>query len=109
MSDNYIPTSSIPSQSSFSTPTTTTLTPNDPVPIPIEPVTAPVTEPVTKPIAHTTVSQPTQSLSNPTSVPPIYSSIPQVTSMFQVPSVTNTHSMVTRSKVGIFKPKALAA
>jgi len=29
--------------------------------------------------------------------------------MFQVPSITNTHSMVTRSKVGIFKPKALVA
>ena len=29
--------------------------------------------------------------------------------MFQVPAVTNTHSMVTRSKVGTFKPKALVA
>ena len=29
--------------------------------------------------------------------------------MFQVPSVTNTHPMVTRSKVGVFKPKALIA
>lgn len=32
-----------------------------------------------------------------------------MSTMFQVPPSTNTHPMVTRSKDGIFKPKALIA
>ena len=128
MSANIVPTSFIPSQPSLPTLASIPLTPtlNDPTSIPTEFVTAPVTksvlEPVTTPVnayvpelviapitapgPHTSVSHPTQSLSIPT---PVCPSVPQVASMFQVPSITNTHSMVTRSKVGTFKPKALVA
>nr|POE61162.1 hypothetical protein CFP56_64990 [Quercus suber] len=49
------------------------------------------------------------SISQPTPIPPVCPIAPPVTSMFQIPFVTNTHSMVTRSKVGIFKLKALVA
>lgn len=47
----------------------------------------------------------------PTSTSPMPNSPIQPTSpiMSQPPLSTNTHSMITRSKAGIFKPEALAA
>lgn len=58
--------------------------------------------------SNPTISSPSF-VSTPSDVSP--SVIPQVppVSSVQVPSVTNVHSMVTRSKYGIFKPNALAA
>ena len=61
------------------------------------------------PVPNASVPNLTQSLSTPTPIPTVFPFVPQVASMFQVPSNTNTHPMVTRSKVGTFKPKALVA
>nr|POF08665.1 hypothetical protein CFP56_04785 [Quercus suber] len=66
--------------------------------------------PATTPLVPiSSISQPNTSLSLTTPPPPVCPIAPQVTSMFQVPSVTKTHSMVTRAKVGTFKPKAFVA
>ena len=54
---------------------------------------------------------PDQSPSNPIPNPSTtdLTSVPQVAFVFQVPSIINTHLMITRSKDGIVKPKALDA
>nr|POE67801.1 hypothetical protein CFP56_29341 [Quercus suber] len=60
-------------------------------------------------VSTSSISQPNTSIPLTTPPPPVCPIAPQVTSMFQVLSVTNTHSMVTRAKVGTFKPKAFVA
>nr|POF15702.1 hypothetical protein CFP56_35339 [Quercus suber] len=60
-------------------------------------------------------SSPISSASSPLPIPPsipvtgsqVHAPIPTAAS--QVPTTVNNHSMITRSKVGIYKPKALLA
>ena len=121
MSDTANTPSSIPSQPVLPTPASVTInhTPTDPMHTPVSAsvhnlvttqvlasVSTLVTIPVLDPI---TALDPNPSISPPPLIPLICLIAPQVAPMFQVPSVTNTHSMVTRSKVGVFKPKALVA
>ena len=80
---------------------------HDPVTIQVP---ASVFTPVTIPVLDPVIAlDPNPYISPPPLIPPVCPIAPQVAPMFQVPSVTNTHSMVTRSKVGVFKPKALVA
>ena len=110
VTNHTIPTSSHQSLHHSSSTTTPQLdlspTPTLPTPAPLTIDPLPITSnPVS--IPNPSVPNPNQSLSTP--LPTILPSVPPVTSMFQVPYDTNTHPMVTRSKDGIFKPKALAS
>lgn len=103
MLDNSIPASFIPSHQ----PLNHSISSNTSLP---SSSAIPVTS-TSNPISTGPVPIPDQSPSNPIPNPSTIdlTSVPQVAFVFQVPSIINTHPMITRSKDGIVKPKALDA
>lgn len=101
--DNSIPASSVPSHQ----PLNHSISSNTSQPS----SSAILATSTSNPVSTDPMPIPDQSPSNPIPNPSTtnLTFVPQVAFVFQVPSIINTHPMITRSKDGIFKPKALAA